>query len=513
MLTITAPTVTVGHEWIVFVATCSEAAPTFAQVYLFAADGRYLGQWNMVSTGQALSLGVQRSALSPGNYLYTLLVRNAANADTWVYPQFLPLTVPPLASGPSSTPSSLSAPIFPRAYHGAKTGNANRLWKWTPGGGVAPTSYRLRLAAVGGPVVEEQSVPATATSYLYREHFQNYRWPKPGELPLPQGDYLFSVTAVKGGQESPPVVDPFTISYFLDPAITDMGKQDMGLAVVSTYFPPGQEIKDGIALRYKFQVVENEGAEGGGKILFGATRLADATGEIRPFALQQNFYTSRSEYTDPICDAEYPPFDAKRQEACLVLALSDYEKTGQIGAKTYDPAMLPRCFSLIDGRPELPNITLRLQKNMNGKFGQILVERGGIITNKDGWKCQPGRLLDTAIYREWITSVTVDGQNYRAGMALPANVAQYLSFFWMLNFAWEFPLQPGAFVVRVWDAEVLREYDGSWHRLDQWYADKHVGYTTDFGFRAVTLPDGRRVLEASNLAPSEYVAQGTVFTV
>ena len=523
MLSLLNESVTVGPEWGTFTATCRDTDPanagnplTLAQVYVFKSGVTtgllYVGQWNMsvlIGIPYALSFGLQRATLGPGSFQAIILVRDASNRLSVISEAFLPFLVPNSTPQPRGS-DALQAPVFTQAYHGAKTGNANRRWGWKPGLGPVPTSYRVRLVRQPGTIVLD--APVDDTEFLHREHFQNYRWPKPGWMPQPQGEYIFSVTAVKDFKKGPPAVDPFTISYFLDPAITDMGQQDMGLSAVNVFFPPGQEIKDAVALRYKFQVVENEGAGRGGKIVFGACRLADATGQRRPYALQQNFYTSRAEYSDPVCDAAFPLFDSFRQEACLVLALSDLDNTGQIGAKTYDPVMLPRYFSLVDGRVELPNITLRLQQNMNGKVGEVYVSRGEIISDKDGWKCVAGRLLDAETYREWRNSVSVDGRLYLAGMAVPDRVAQYLSFFNMLNFSWEFPLQPGYFTVHIWDVQVQRE-GRDWQPLTQWQVDRHVGYPTDFGFRAVTLADGRRVLEASNVAPIQYMPAGNVFTV
>lgn len=275
---------------------------------------------------------------------------------------------------------------------------------------------------------------------------------------------------------------------------------------VTGYFTPGEELFDIVGVRYKFNVVVNEQIGAGLKILFGFMRLFGS--DPATYLLENNLYTTGRIYSDHTCTSWPLLGTIVASEASLRMAVPDYIELGRTGAKTFDAVTFPRQSYNIDGGP-IEKTDMISQLNLNATTGQITILRGGIITDKTGWKCVGD--LDDTDYRQWDATVSVSGSDYRLAYALPDANAKYLLPFEFINFRTEFFLNTGDFQVLVWDFQILREGSAVWIPHKQFIIGDHCGDLSRYGSRLADF-DGERVIEISNVGGGDYLPLGTVFS-
>ncbi len=390
--------------------------------------------------------------------------------------------------------------VFTRYYNGAKSASGNRKWSWQPGiGGGSVERYWVKPSWTAGFFT-------TNTTWVYAETYNSYRWGNPP--PLPAGTYTVSVQAVNTAGMSAPVNDTIIISYFKNSSITDMGKQDMGLGGVTAYFAPGQEITNAVKLRYKFKVVQNENQYDSLKIIFNGHRLYGPGGS--PYAIEEDFYTEKILYNDPVCDVDWLQGTKIQGISSIRVAISDYTNTSKTGIKTFAPNVFPRAYSLVDGIHNITKYHMMSQVDIDGIDGIVEISRGNIITDKSGWRCNIN--LGTDNYREWDVSITINGIRYDTAIAIPDNVAQYLSSPELFNPRTEFFLLPGYFKVYFWDVEVQQENILVWEKLNSFKVTEFDGYPVDFGVTK-SVYNGVNVIELSNDAPGTFFLKDYIFTL
>jgi hypothetical protein len=275
---------------------------------------------------------------------------------------------------------------------------------------------------------------------------------------------------------------------------------------VRAYFAPGSGPQDVTGLRYVFHAADNIQAGLDLKILFGFMRLY-TPGAIHTYLLESNLYARGLLYSDPTCTT-WPLLGALvGSETSLRLAVPDFVGLGKTGAKTFAPVVFPRQSYLIDGLP-IPKTDAISQMNFNQTTTEVVIARGGLVSDKTGWKCVGS--LDADTYRQWDASATVGSTTYNVAFALPDGNARYITSNELFGFRTEFYLFPGLFKVYLWGFEIMRESTGSWEPLTEWIVDDHCGDASAYGVRLANF-EGRTVMEISNDGPGSFLPVGTIF--
>ncbi|UCC82862.1 MAG: hypothetical protein JSW46_18155 [Gemmatimonadota bacterium] len=277
---------------------------------------------------------------------------------------------------------------------------------------------------------------------------------------------------------------------------------------VRAYFVPGLGPQDITGLRYKFHVADNNQAGLGLKILFGFIPLY-TPGAERTYSLESNLYTLGLIYDHPICTT-WPLLGTRvGSEASLRLAIPDYAGLGKTGMKTFAPSVFPLQNYLIDGLP-IPKTDAISQLNLNQTTTEVMITRGGLVSDKMGWKCAGP--LDADTYRQWDASATVGSTPYNVSFASPASNARFISSGAPIIFRTEFYLYPGLFKVYLWDFQLMRESTESWEPLTQWIVDDQCGDASAYGVRLANF-EGQSVMEISNDGPGSFLQVGTIFAL
>ncbi|MEH6589816.1 MAG: hypothetical protein V7746_06165 [Halioglobus sp.] len=279
-----------------------------------------------------------------------------------------------------------------------------------------------------------------------------------------------------------------------------------GLVGVRAYFAPGQGPEDITGLRYKFHVADNNQTGPGLKILFGGMRVF-TPGAIDTYFLESNLYTRGLHYSDPTCTSWPLLGTLVGSESSLRFAVPDYVGLGKTGAKTFSPLIFPRQSYLIDGLP-YPKTDAISQLNLNQTTTQITITRGGLVSDKTGWKCVDS--LDSDEYRQWDMSAIFGAMTHDVAFALPDNNARFITNHETLFFNTEFYQFPGLFKVYLWDFQFMRHSTGDWEPLVQWIITHHCGNTSAYGVRLASF-GGQTVMEISNDGPGSFIPEGTIF--
>ncbi len=290
---------------------------------------------------------------------------------------------------------------------------------------------------------------------------------------------------------------------------TASGQQCNGNTKVRAYFTPGQEISDVVKLRYKFYVAENEQTGLDFKILFAAMRTYAPEGSGDTYLLESNIYARGLLYNNPVCTSWPLEGTFSPNEASLRVAVPDYVELGKTGAKTLSTDIFPRQSYNIDNLSTRKTDMIS-QINLNSVAVEVIVERGPLIDDKTGWKCEGN--LDETVFRQWKVRVTIDCVEHTLLFALPDANAQYLTHYELLNFFTEFYSHAGLFKVYLWDFQFQRENTSAWEPIDQWIVNQHCGDLSQYGSRLTTF-NARTVIEISNDASSDFLPEGTVFNL
>jgi len=294
------------------------------------------------------------------------------------------------------------------------------------------------------------------------------------------------------------------VAAFAPPALA----QCDGLTNSRAYFEPGERPLDVVGVRYKFRVAANEQAGLQLKILFAAMRFY-TPGQVETYLLESNLYSRGLLYDDPVCTTWPLQGTYVGSESSLRVAVPDYIGLAKTGAKTFSPLQFPRQSYLIDGST-VPKTDMISQLNLNGITGEVKVERGGLITDKSGWRCEGD--LDSSDHRRWNAQVMIGPASHDLSFALPDSNARYFAPWEILNFYTEFFGESGLFKVYLWDLEILREGGGGWRPLVEWIVDRHCGSLTEYGVRLATF-QGRQAIEISNDGPASFFPAGTIFSL
>jgi hypothetical protein len=180
---------------------------------------------------------------------------------------------------------------------------------------------------------------------------------------------------------------------------------------------------------------------------------------------------------------------------------------GKTGAKTFAPLVFPRQSYLIDGLP-IPKTDAISQLDLGQTTTEVVITRGGLVSDKIGWKCFGS--LDADVYRRWDASAAVGPTTYDVAFALPDSHARFITSGELINFRTEFYLFPGLFKVYLWDFLLMRESTGSWEPLSSWIVDDQCGDASAYGVRLTSF-EGRTVMEISNDGPGSFLPVGTIF--
>ena len=389
-------------------------------------------------------------------------------------------------------------PELTRAYRGRDTANMNRRWEWQPVSGA--TRYLVTPDWSEACYVE-------GTSWEHREPYVRVR--QRFSDALTPGQHTLMVQAEVGGALGPPATDTFVVRYSVDSSVTEFQRQDVGQYGIVSHTPGLVGRTDVVGLKYRFRVHENEGSAPGNKIIFGATQLEGPAGA--PYRIVQQFNAFRTEYRGPLCDQQWPPPQNHPDESSVKIAMADYTGRDRIGMRTQSPGMLPLLFSYVDGDVRIANQTAECQRNLNGVDGQIIMERGAPIADREGWRCGSGRALGNEAYREWRVALVLGEQPFTASFAVPEECGAYISPTDAQSCRWEFALFPGRFTFYAWDL-MYRPDGADWEPIRDWQVNESLGFDADFGAKLATY-ESRSVVAMSNDAPSDYLSIGTVFTV
>lgn len=421
----------------------------------------------------------------------------------------------PGAPAPRRSRKSLppSPVVFTRAYHGAKSGNENRKWSWAPGtGGGIPDGYLIKTSWGPG-----EGFYSTNTTYVVSDKEQH----------LAEGVYTITVQANNAAGLSKPTSDNLEVAY-RNPA-----GNEMGVAGVTSYYPPGEEINNAVKVRYKFRVEENSKNHRFIKIVFGAHGLKGPGGAVA--SIEEDIMTDSPTYSDQICDHVGGLNAPQRQgETSLHVDISDYlGGAWNMGIKSFSPQAFPRhanvcidnyppCVAafnkIMSGQPvnpaDLREMTSRRemisQVPIDGRDISVEISRGDIITDKSGWQC--GRALDSRTYRRWNVLVMIDGVRHDMAIAIPDQYGQYLRSDNFLNPRTEFFDWSGYYKVYYWDVQIQRESSSAWEPVNTWKVTEYDGYPIDYGIRE-SVYNGNNVIEISNDAPGEFFPKDTVFSL
>lgn len=107
------------------------------------------------------------------------------------------------------------------------------------------------------------------------------------------------------------------------------------------WHPPGEEVTDGVAVRYKCRVVQNTSPLI--MILFGANRFYGPSDET--YLIEHNLYSDDLLFTNGICTT-WPQIGTDVQgSGSLRSAVPDYNEHGWIGAQPTSPSIFPDRFT------------------------------------------------------------------------------------------------------------------------------------------------------------------------
>lgn len=313
------------------------------------------------------------------------------------------------------------------------------------------------------------------------------------------------VVTLCGGCDGPDPELDTTSGPVSDPVHTGAGNGNTGIAPHFT-----QDVGNVVGLRYHFRVHTNDSP--GLKIIFNAHRFWNPYGRAS-YLLESNLYSARRIYADRQCTT-FPEVGSYEQTSALWMGVPDYVGQGKIGLKTLDPAMFPRQTILIDNIQNLPKLEAISQANLDGTEGTIEYFRGGLVTDRSGWKTCGDGALDGSIYQIWTSVVTLSGQSYRLDFALPYDSASYLDPREIVSIYTEFLAYAGLFRAYYWGFEIQYEH-GAWEPLTQWKLLSFDGPSTNYGYGfKIAEYAGRAVIEVSNDGTDTYFKQvGTVFTL
>jgi cysteine-rich repeat protein len=233
--------------------------------------------------------------------------------------------------------------------------------------------------------------------------------------------------------------------------------------------------------------------------------------------LERNLYSDVYLYNDPVCTTWPLQPGATPAQSSLRIAIPDYNSHGKAALKSGTPSIFPRQAYQIDGGT-VYKIDAISQQNLTGKVGTVQVLRGGIVTDKTGWRraappSQCAANLDAnTIYRQWDVLVTIDGTPYTLAYAVPDATGYYISPSEYIIIFTEFLHQAGLFQAFYWDFKVRRAGATTWERPPrQWKVLNYEGTGTNYGARLATY-QGHRVIEVGNAsAPPSYFPINQLF--
>lgn len=275
------------------------------------------------------------------------------------------------------------------------------------------------------------------------------------------------------------------------------------------YFPPGEEITDIVAFRYRFLVNKNSQAGLDLKILFAGPRLY-APGQTDTYSLESNVYTRGLEYSDPVCTTWPLEGTLVGGEASLRVAIPDYNQMGLTGAKTTAPLEFPRQSYLIDGLP-IPKTDMISQINLNHVETEVIVARQGLVTDKTGWSCD-GDLDQGTDFRQWDIVVSIAPFSYTMQFAVPDSNALYFAPWEAWNLWTEFFINEGDFEIFLWEFRYQRENSVAWEDVHSWIVDNHCGELDAYGV-TTTFFNSIPVMEISNDNSTDYFPADTIFSL
>ena len=274
---------------------------------------------------------------------------------------------------------------------------------------------------------------------------------------------------------------------------------------INAVFAPGEEINNIVGARYKFELRQNESPFI--IIVFGWNRLNGESAET--YLIENNVYADGLTYPNGVCTTwpllgQYLPATGS-----LRSAVPDYNRHGWVGARTLSPGMFPRQSYLIDGIDGLWKTDMISQANLNNVECAVEIQRGGMVTNRNDWKCSG--LLDTnVVFREWSVVNSFAGANYTNLYAFPETNARFITPHEVLGFGSEFLWREQKFKLLLWDLELLRENEVHWRSVNRWRVTRQDAAPVAYGTR-VTKDSGRQVIEMSNDGPGNFLPKDAVF--
>lgn len=322
-----------------------------------------------------------------------------------------------------------------------------------------------------------------------------------------------------------------------------------GTIGVGPSFQPGEEITDGVRLRYKLRVNKLT-ADSGVKIIFQTRRLYNPKNNgpgSETYLLESNLYNYSVTYKDTGA-VPWPPTNAGAAnygQAALWLSIPDYNRHGMVGSRPIDEAskrMFPRVMTGIDNIPGLTKIETISQRDILGQDVSIEYSRGGTFRKPlSGWgvrfdpsvkfkdsdrnKPQPETVPDlpsNTEYRIWTATVSVANKQFGYEFAVPDKFGTHFAPYEIFSIVTEFldknPAEvtagKGDFQAFFWDFKLMREHRSKWlpiRKLKCFYrADPkpNIGWGAKIGEYQKTP-----VLEISNDGTDTYYKLNQVFEI
>lgn len=322
-----------------------------------------------------------------------------------------------------------------------------------------------------------------------------------------------------------------------------------GTIGVGPSFLPGEEIKDGIRLRYKLRVNKLT-ADSGVKIIFQTRRLYNPKNNgpgSESYLLESNLYNYSVAYKDTGA-VPWPPTNAgpaKYGQAALWLSIPDYNRHGMVGSRPINEEsklMFPRVMTGIDNIPGLTKIETISQRDIIGHDVSIEYARGATFRKPlSGWgfrfdpqvkfkdtdrnKPQPKTVPDLPSdteYRIWTATVRFANKQFGYEFAVPDKYGTHFAPYEIFSIVTEFldknPAEAtagkGDFQAFFWDFELMRENQIKWipiRKLKCFYraAPKpNIGWGAKIGKYQKTP-----VLEISNDGTHTYYQLDQVFEI
>ena len=261
-----------------------------------------------------------------------------------------------------------------------------------------------------------------------------------------------------------------------------------------------------VALKYRFKVADNQcNVDGLWKIIF----LFHSFGAygVPLYNIQTNFYSWANRYSGSHCGTWPPVGAAVTGETSLFFSIPDEQFDFKVGARTLSPTIFPYQAILIDGINDLWKHEHVSQANLNNLEGEVLLVRGGTVTDPVDWGCNA---LPAGTYRIWTaTARSGNSGDFSVSFLLPEEHGRYLFRQRPTQIATEaFFINPGLFRMYFWDLMIQREGESEWDPLRQWrltWTDAADTGNT-WGMKRATFDD-HDAIEVSNDGTPTYLRQ------